>query len=179
MELLKFTPKHSPQEKPTFEQVYTRYYSNILSYIRLKVDNQQDAEDLCSEAFLYCYDQYENYDPEKSSISTWLYLVVNSRIKNYYRDHKSHADIDDFSNVIPDEGDDMDRSIYLEQLRDTLGKAIATLPEKQQKIVILRYFKQMSSAEIADQLGLTPGNVRVLLTRALDKLEISCASLKF
>lgn len=169
---------HSPKEKPPFEEVYTHYYPSVLSYVRGKIVNQQDAEDLCSEAFFYCFDQYEHFDPEKSAISTWLYLIVNSRIKNYYRDHKYHADIDELANVIADDGDDMEHCIYLEQLRDVLAKAIATLPEKQQKIVILRYFKQQSSAQIAEQLGLTSGNVRVLLTRALDKLELQCVSFK-
>lgn len=172
------TDHRSSLEKPTFEQVYTQYYPRILSYVRSKLDDPQDAEDLCSDAFFYCFDQYEQYDPEKSAISTWLYLIVNSRIKNYYRDHKAHVDIDDYMNIIPDEGDDMDQSIYLEQLRGVLAKAIAALPEKQKKVVILRYFKQQSSSEIAAQLGLTPGNVRVLLTRALDKLERHCASFR-
>lgn len=172
------TVQNHPPEKPPFEQVYTRYYSGVLSYIKGKIANPQDAEDLCSEAFFYCFDQYEHYNPQKSSVSTWLYLVVNSRIKNYYRDHKSHADIDEFSNILPDDGDDMDRCIYLEQLRDVLANALASLPEKQQQIVILRYFKQLSSAQIADRLGLTSGNVRVQLARALDKLEPQCRSFK-
>ena len=170
--------KPAVKTKPPFEQVFERHYSSVLSYVRGKIGNEQDAEDLCSDAFMYCYNQYDTYDPEKSSVSTWLYLVVNSRIKNYYRDHKSHADIDELQNVIPDEGSDMDRAIYLQQLRNTLAGAIGKLPERQQKIVILHYFHNKSSQEIAEELDMTPGNVRVQLSRALDKLEDLCSDFR-
>lgn len=164
--------------KPPFEQVFEAYYSKVLFYLIKKTGTREEAEDLCSEAFIYCLDHYDSYDPEKSALSTWIYLVVNSRLKNYYRDRKSHVDMDELSNVLPDEGEDMERAIYLEQMRAQLAKAIATLPERQQKIVIMSYFQQKSSNEIAAELGMTAGNVRVQLTRALDKLEVQCQSLR-
>lgn len=164
--------------KPPFEEVFEEYYSKVLFYLIKKTGNREDAEDLCSEAFMYCLDHYDSYDPEKSAVSTWLYLVVNSRLKNYYRDRKSHVDMDELSNVIPDEGDDMERAVYLQQVRAQLAKAIATLPERQQKIVVMSYFRQKSSNEIAEELGMTAGNVRVQLTRALDKLEVLCQGMR-
>ena len=52
-----------------------------------------------------------------------------------------------------------------------MTRAIGKLPERQQQAVILRYFKEKSSAEIGEILGITAGNARVLLSRALDKLQ--------
>ena len=170
--------KKTISEKMPFEQVFEQYYSKVLLYLIKKTGNQQEAEDLCSEAFLYCFDHYDSYYPGKSAVSTWLYLVVNSRLKNYYRDRKVHVDLADLQNVLPNESNDMDRGVYLEQMRTELAKAIETLPERQQKIVVMSYFEQKSSAEIAAELGMTPGNVRVQLTRALDKLEVLCKNLK-
>ena len=70
-----------------------------------------------------------------------------------------------------DQSIDLDEGVYLEQLHTALMKAIKSLPERQQKIVMLRYFENCSSEEIADRLNISPGNVRVLLSRALDKLS--------
>ena len=176
---LTLLPQEKPApQKPPFEDVFARYYSGAVSYTYNKLGNHQDAEDLCSEAFLYCYDHYEDFDPTKSSISTWLYLVINSRIKNYYRDHKSHADIDELQNIIPDEGSDMERGVYLQQLRSSLANALQQLPDRQQQIVIMHYFHNKTSQEIAEALDMTPGNVRVQLSRALDKLEGLCADFR-
>lgn len=163
---------HLPDNrKPTYEAFYTEQYHRVLRYVQGKLSHAEDAEDLTSEVFLYCYRHYEDYDPEKSAITTWLYLIVNSRIKNYYRDHVPTADFEDVAETLQDLGIDLDRGVYLEQLHDTLMKGISQLPERQQRIIRMRYFENRSSEDISQCLGISPGNVRVLLSRALSKLS--------
>ena len=167
--MLKFLPK---TEKPDYEDFYRDNYGRVTYYVKNKINSEEDALDLTSEVFMYCYTHYDDYDPEKSSITTWLYLIVNSRIKNYYRDHNiTYVDYEVVSQTMQDEKIDLDEGIYLEQLHGALMKAIASLPERQQKIVMMRYFENRSSEEIAQKLNLSPVNVRVLLSRALNKLS--------
>ena len=162
----------SNPEKPTFEDFYNDNYKRVLYYVMKKINSAEDAEDLVSDVFMYCYSHYDDYDPEKSSIKTWLYLIVNSRIKNFYRDHNiTYVDYEVVSETMRDQNIDLDEGVYMEQLHIALMTAIRTLPERQRKIVMLRYFENCSSAEIAAKLNLSPGNVRVLLSRALDKLS--------
>jgi RNA polymerase sigma-70 factor (ECF subfamily) len=160
-------------QKPAYETFYCENYDRVLYYVKNKINSVEDAEDLVSEVFLYCYSHYDDYDPEKSSITTWLYLIVNSRIKNYYRDHVTYADYEAVAEVVQDEKIDLDAGVYLEQLHNSLMNAIKRLPERQQKVVMMRYFQNYSANEIATRLEISPGNVRVLLSRALDKLESS------
>lgn len=162
----------SKKEKPDYEDFYSDNYGRVLYYVKQKINSVEDAEDLVSEVFMYCYSHYDDYNPEKSSITTWLYLIVNSRIKNFYRDHNvTYVDYDVVSETMQDQSIDLDEGVYLEQLHGVLMKAIKSLPERQQRIVMLRYFENCSSDEIAVRLGISPGNVRVLLSRALDKLS--------
>lgn len=161
----------SAKYKPSFEDVYEKYYPGLYAYIVKKVGSREDAEDLTGEVFLYCYDRYDSYDPQKSAVSTWLYLVANSRIKNFYRDKKASVDIETLENLLSQETDDMDKAVFLQQLRTRLAAALETLPERQRKIVILRYFKERSFEDIASELEITPGNVRVLLSRGLNRLK--------
>ena len=162
---------------PAFEEFYDTYYKRVVYYINKKVGNPHDAEDLASEIFAYCYTHYNDYDSEKSSLTTWLYLIVNSRIKNHYRDAKVHVELDSLEGVLRDESIDMDAGIYLQQLRQQLEDAIARLPARQQKIVKMRYFEERTNNEIADELGMTQVNVRVQLSRALDSLEKLCGNI--
>lgn len=167
--MLKLLPKKG---KPNYEDFYSDNYARVLYYVKNKINSVEDAEDLTSEVFMYCYTHYDDYDPEKSSITTWLYLIVNSRIKNFYRDHNvTYVDYEVVSDTLQDQGINLDEGVYLEQLHGALMKAIKSLPERQQKIIMMRYFENYSSDEIASRLGITPGNVRVLLSRALDKLS--------
>lgn len=156
---------------PDFEVFYEENYSKVLFYLVKKMPNRDDAEDLAGEVFLYCYSHYDDFDPIKSSITTWLFLIVNSRLKNYYRDRRERVDIGEMENYLFEEADEMDKAVYLEQLREKIAACLDKLPERQREIIILRYFKEMDYAAIADRLGMTAGNVRVVLSRTLDKLE--------
>jgi RNA polymerase sigma factor (sigma-70 family) len=51
-----------------------------------------------------------------------------------------------------------------------LADAIAALPFRQRAVVVLRYYEDLSEAEIADALGCRPGTVKSLAARALDRL---------
>ncbi|GGO83240.1 SigE family RNA polymerase sigma factor [Nonomuraea cavernae] len=52
-----------------------------------------------------------------------------------------------------------------------LWQALATLPRKQRTVLVLRYYEQLTDAEIAQVLGISRGTVRSQASRALDKLR--------
>lgn len=172
--MIQFKPASS---KPTYEDFYSSNFERIVQYINKKIGNLDDAQDIASDVFLYCYTHYDDYDPNKSSITTWLYLIVNSRIKNHYRDSKTYVDIDELAGILPADETDMDACILLEQMKTRLRQAIKMLPERQQDIVRMSYFEGRTSKDIAETLGITPINVRVLLSRALKVLEKHCSNL--
>ena len=60
---------------------------------------------------------------------------------------------------------------YLTQMRDYLADALENLNDTQRQIVILSYFKNKNSKEIASEMGMTDGNVRVQLSRAIIKMR--------
>lgn len=157
--------------KPSFEAFYLENYKKVYSYIRKRVCVTESAEDLTQNVFEYCYRSYDSFDPEKSSISTWLYLIVNSRLKNYYRDEKHSEDIELYENLLSAKDSDMDKAIYLEQLKKAILYALESLPERQRKVIVYKYFADMSHAEIAEMIGTSETNSRVMLTRALNKMK--------
>ena len=162
----------------TYETFYSEYHGKILKYLTAKCGRREDAEDLTSQVFLYCYQNFSRYDPAKSSIASWVYMIANSRFKNYCRDRRSFADIDEVGQFLPDEKNLVDAAIMLDEMRDSVARALLRLPERQRMIVVLRYFRNMSAAEIGSRLGMSPVNVRVQLSRALDRLEAELEELR-
>ena len=59
----------------------------------------------------------------------------------------------------------------MEEERQLLANILKALPERQRQIVILKYFEDMTSGQIADRLGMTESNVRVQLFRAMKKMQ--------
>ena len=154
-----------------YEEFYQRYWQQSVYYLQKKGMRSAEAEDLASQAFLYCYQHYDRYDPSKASLQSWLYMVLNSRWKNYLRDRKQHVDIDDYTNLIQDERSAMEQAMMLSSVRSQLARALRALPDGQRKVVILSKFQQKSAAEIALMTGMTPGNVRTTLSRGMARLE--------
>lgn len=118
------------------------------------------------------YRNYEGFDPTKASAATWLYMICSSRLKNYYRDKKENVSLDDEENPVDvSSGELIEDAVLMEERSRMLHDAISKLPERQQQAVRLKYFRNMSAADIAAELGTTAGNVRVILNRSMDKLK--------
>jgi len=156
-----------------FEDVYNRYYLTVYRYFMKRLGNKEVCEDLTSDVFYSCLKKYDTYDPSKAGIVTWIYTVANNKLKNYYRDRKMHVSIDDteITGDLPD-GTDMDRAVYLTQMKEYLTEALSMLPDRERTIVNLKYFSGLTSEEIAHQVDATAGNVRVILTRVCKKLAV-------
>jgi RNA polymerase sigma-B factor len=64
-----------------------------------------------------------------------------------------------------------DREYELAELRVALGPALATLDEREQRILTLRFYGNLTQSQIADQIGVSQMHVSRLLARALTKLR--------
>lgn len=158
--------------KPTFEELYEQYYSPIFRYIAKRINNRQDAEDLAANVFVAAYRNYAGFDPSRASAATWLYMICSSRLKNYYRDRKDSVSLDDEDDPVDVSSDELvEDAVLLEEQNEMLRRAVDSLPEKQRDVVKMKYFKNMSAADIAAELGTTAGNVRVILNRSMDKMR--------
>lgn len=163
--------QEKPQPAPTFEVFYQMHYDMVLNYLRSRCPSREDAEDITSQVFTYCYTHWSEYDPEKASPKTWLFMIARSRWIDFGRKRREFVDIDEMSNVLTDDADPMDRAMRLQAIRQELAAALKILPEQQQKAVVLRFFSDCDDAMIARRLGTTQGNVRVMISRALKRMQ--------
>ncbi|MBN2833851.1 MAG: sigma-70 family RNA polymerase sigma factor [Candidatus Delongbacteria bacterium] len=156
----------------TFEIFFKENSNNIIKYVVKHIGNIEDARDLTQETFASCFKDLDRYDSEKSSMSTWIYVSLRNRMKNYYRDKKYNVPIEEVD--IPQNADvktEIEQSIDLEQMRNDISNGLKLLPVLQRKIIIMKYFKHFSTKEISKILNITPEYVRVLLSRALKNLK--------
>lgn len=161
-----------PRKKLSFEEYFEQYYQKLVYYLMKKVSFVQTAEDLAMEAFTICLQKFDSFDPARATFGTWLYVIANNKLKNYYRDHKVFEEIDDTFSIQESFEDAVLAAEYRSSMREVLYNALVSLPEVQRKIVIYTYARKKNSNEIGLLLGLTPGNVRQQLARAIAKLRL-------
>lgn len=159
------------QKDIEFERYYAAYYWKAIRYAARKVQSVPCAEDLTQTAFLYCYQNFEKYKEEKASFGTWFFLVLNSRIKNFYRQHRPTISLEEIQEIIPAETD-FDTAIELEDSMKRMQNAMKVCSAIQEQLIKLRYFDRKDFRTIGQQTGLTEGNVRTQLSRALKKIRL-------
>ena len=157
-------------DEVSFEEFYEQFHPRIVRYLRGKCATLQDAEDLANECFLYCMQHWKDFDAEKASRKTWLYIIVRCRWKNYAQRHVQLHSIDGFEEILPDK-DILGQTVWLQTVRNELARLLDELPDMQRTAIVMRYFSESDDQEIAARLGTTTVNVRVLIHRGIKKLN--------
>ena len=129
------------------------------------VKNEQDALDIVGEAV---YKALRSLDSlrEVSAFSAWMTrLVVNAAIDHTRRSRCSPADQEIMENL-PDRGefDGLDEKL-------DLYSALDLLPADEKAYIILKYFEDMTFAQMARELGVPESTVKKRLYRALARLR--------
>lgn len=155
------------EDRQTAERVYREYYSRILGYVRSKLSSPQEAEDVCSSAMLKIVRGLPTFDPEKSSLSTWIYTIVRNTLTDHYRSRRSHEELGE---DIPYEGDDFEEILQEERLEE-LAAALEKLPQRERDVIILHYYSGISLREISEAIGMSYSNMKIIHRKALAGLK--------
>jgi RNA polymerase sigma-70 factor (sigma-E family) len=132
----------------------------------LLTGNLADAEDLVQSALAKTYQAWSRIEDRNALDGYVRRAMVNTYI-SWWRRRR----VDEYP---PDEIPDQpaaDTSGNTE-LHDTLQRAIDRLPQRMRAAVVLRYFEDMTEAEVADALGVSLGTVKSTVSRAVAKLRI-------
>lgn len=153
------------------EHLTAEYSPTLMKYLMHHISSREDAEDILQEVFLSCRRHASEFDPKRCNEQAWLYIIAKRKLVSYYRAKKDQVSLDAMeSDLIPGK-DDMSQAVNVMIYRQTLAKALAKLDARSREVIVLRYFKGMSSKEVAQRLDISPVNVRVIQNRALGKLN--------
>ncbi len=165
------------KEAVSVEAIYTDYYKKVSYFVTKKVGNDQIAEDIVSDVFLKIASNIDRFDPEKAAVSTWVYTIANNTVLDYYRTRKVYSEIpaeNGESGVLPetlvDSAPLCSALIENEELEE-LAEALGSIPERLRDIVILHYYQNMTLKEVAERMGMSYANVKILHKKALFQLR--------
>ena len=164
-------------DQAAYAQLMNRYREAIYYMLLKMVNNASDAEDLTIEAFSKAFKNLEQYTPN-FAFSTWLFKIASNNCIDFIRkkriDHISlDREIGDkgrVSSIIIAEVSDPEEDLIKKQKAKLMRHVVTTLKPRYRDLVELRYFKEYSYEEIADELNLPLGTVKAQLFRARELL---------
>jgi RNA polymerase sigma factor (sigma-70 family) len=168
-------------DQKAFAQLMKRYKDAIYFMLLKMVNNKTDAEDLAIEAFGKAFSNIHQYEPQ-FAFSTWLFRIASNNAIDHMRKKKAvtvplepivgndkSIGIEYNYNIRTD-SDTPEEAFIKEQNAKLLRKAVSSLKPRYRTLLELRYFKEYSYAEIADELKLPLGTVKVQLFRSREML---------
>lgn len=147
------------------EKLFKTYYNDALLYTLTISRNKAVAEDIVSTAF---YKALETADDSIASFKFWLLRACRNLYYNHARKEKRRAEIPE--NLADEREEVLDKIIASEEYH-SLYRAIDLLPAVQKEIITLFYFEDMRVQEIANLVGKSTANTKVLLFRARENLK--------
>ncbi len=159
-------------DDPGFRDYVTTRSGSLLRMAYLLTRNLADAEDLVQSALAKTYQAWDRIEDRAALDGYVRRAIVNTHISSWRRRRLEEYPTDE----IPDQAvaDHASDSV----LQDTLRRALDRLPHRMRVAVVLRYYADMSEAEIAEFLGVSQGTVKSTVSRAVAKLRIDAELLE-
>lgn len=153
-----------------FNALLDMFWNDVYGFQVLRTKNENDAEDITIRTFSRAFDKIDTYD-ETYGFKTWLITIsknihvdlIRKRKKNILDEMDTHHDM---VKKVLDESPSAEDQLIIEQNLADLLTDIKKLKPHYQEVINLRYFNELSYADIAQKLDEPVNNVKVKLLRA-------------
>lgn len=157
-----------------FGEQYDQYFPKIYRFLYYRVNDKETAEDLTGHVFLKAVEKFHQFSPEKGTFSSWIYRIARNTLTDHYRKNKTTLDIDAILNLKSD--DDTQSEVQKKMSAEELHESLKTLKPLQRDIIMMRLWDELPYAEIAEIIGKTEGNCKVIFSRAVKALQSEMAT---
>ena len=155
--------------RTAMEMVIRKFRQPLYFHARYIVKDHQEAYDLVQEVFIKAMREDRLFD-EDFKIKAWLFRVTSNLCFNQVRNRKRRGAILDTMMKPEAFGADQIESIFAGEQRSEVMTALEQISEDHKQILLLRYYDDLSYAEIADVLQVKLGTVMSRLSRARMRL---------
>ncbi|MBN2797617.1 MAG: RNA polymerase sigma factor [Deltaproteobacteria bacterium] len=157
------------QRTRAFDEVVRKYRTPLLHHALYVTKNYEEAVDVCQDAFIKALHEPRFFDPD-FKMKAWLFRVVSNQCFNQIRNHKRRSVLLD-ANPPPDSSAPRQVDyVFTSERQRLLQQVLGRLSPDHQEILTLRYYSDLSYAEIADTLQVALGTVMSRLSRAKVRL---------
>lgn len=154
-------------EYGAFEKLYERYASRIFGYLKTRVHAPGEAEDLLQTVFMKMHSSRLKYNPGFPFLP-WLFTVSRHTLIDHFRKQQPLSmAMEEIEKVADQISNRENRS----QEKPNWDEILKLIPEQQRELIKLRFEKDLSFEEIAEQSGITEVSARKRLSRTIQGIK--------
>ncbi|MFE6737580.1 RNA polymerase sigma factor [Streptomyces tubercidicus] len=157
-----------PDPAPTISELYHAHRLTMVRLAVLLVDDRATAEDVVQDAFAALYKRHgDRLDEVDNALAYLRTAVVNAARSVLRRRRTARAYTPPYEADAPS----AEERIVLDEEHREVFAALSGLTARRREVLVLRYWGDLTEAQIATTLGISRGSVKSLASRALDSLE--------
>jgi len=160
-----------------FVALYQRHYRRVYVYHLARTGNEQDAQDLTSETFMAALDSLAAYRPEagnshEHSFAAWLFGIARHKLADFFDNWVPQSSLEEVGERPLSTTEYLPEQAAVQRSDLTrLRQVLALLPEERADALSLRYFSELSLAEVAQVMDKSEAAVKMLVHRGLQELR--------
>lgn len=159
------------QCRESFASLFSFFAPRLKSYMQQLGADPSQAEELAQEVMVTVWRKAHQYDPDKASVSTWIFRIArNRRIDAHRRTRRPELDPDE-PMLRPPDPEEPDVTMNRSQIEDMVRKQLDTLPGEQLELLKAAFYQGMTHSEIAKAFNLPLGTVKSRIRLAFNRLR--------
>ncbi len=160
-------------DEDAFSRLFRMYSGRVLRMAYLISGNYADSEDIVQETFVKCF-TYRARLKDPNKFEPWLYQIMTRtawRVAGKSRREQPSEEIGRIQDEMAGEFSSPLENVLSSEERERLWRAVESLEIRQRTAVVLYYYNQMSTREIAKVMGCLEGTVKSRLFTARRNLR--------
>lgn len=162
-------------DKYAFNQIYEKYWQFAYSRAYKRLHDRDQAKDIAQEIFIRIWMNRESCHID--NLEVYLHVAVRNQVFRLLEKEKITHPFFEFLDNIPAIHAQADSNILYKEFLVAYEGLVNTLPPKRQIIFRMRFQEDLSTTDIANQLGLSRKTVQNQLGKAFDQLKMSMDNL--
>lgn len=172
-------------DRTAYRDAVEKYSPRMLGAAR-KIVGPDHAEDIVQDAWVTVVTRLDGFE-ERASFSTWIIRITTNRAISFLRSRSRETNLDDGEHIDPTstwfnqrgrwatpptlwDAGTPDELLSAGALQDCIEKHLASMPDNQRAVLVMRDLEQLPFSDICNELALSASNARVLLHRGRSRL---------
>ncbi|WP_428911137.1 RNA polymerase sigma factor SigZ [Niallia sp. Krafla_26] len=163
-------------------QIWQEFRSSLRQFIRARVANEQDAEDILQEVFIKIYSHLSDLR-EKNNLHSWIYQITKNTIIDFYRSQARNKDLLPFQDEMLQKNETSSSNHNKNEIVTMwLSELIQQLDTKYREALIYVELERNTQKALANKLGISLSGAKSRVQRGRKKLKniiLECCHLEF
>jgi RNA polymerase sigma-70 factor (ECF subfamily) len=161
------------QDRAAFAPLYNRYRHRVYAYLYTRLPNAEDAADLTQQVFVQALAALPRYRPDGPPFAGWLFRIArNAAVDHQRRQRRGAMTLERVPEELHPRADqDLEAQVVQQEALAHLHTTLAVLDPATRDLLLHRFVGQLTVAEVATSIGISPAAARKRLQRALQTLK--------